>query len=296
MGINRNYLGVILIVFSAIFYGSASISVKLSVGYLNIWQTAMGRFLLGLVLIPFFSWQFKFDLMGKRRGWLLFRGVANTLSFLCLIMALNNIPLSIAHVLFYLWPAFACIMSPWVAGETIKKTEWLFVIMALMGMVLILWQHNSTEGLSIGHLSALCASFFAGLAVILLRPLGRENNAFTLYFYLCITGVIICSGPILFKGSPYLPVTTPGWLLLLAVASFAMTGQVCLNQGMKYLNAPKTGVLMMIEVLITVSFGVIVLGEPLAFRTICGACLILGSGVSLVLFPTRRTQRQKKGT
>ncbi|MFC1868658.1 DMT family transporter [Thermodesulfobacteriota bacterium] len=287
--INIKYLGGLLIVLSAIFYGSASISVKLSVGYLTLWQTAMGRFLLGLILIPFLAWGFKFDLMGKHRGLLLFRGIANTISFLCLIMALSKIPLSIAHVLFYLWPAFSCMMSPWVAGEPIKKVEWLFVIIALMGMVLILWQHSSTEGLSVGHLFALCASFFTGLAVILLRPLGRDNNAFTLYFYLCVAGVIICAGPILSKGSPCLPVSVNGWLLLMAVASFAMTGQVLLNQGMKFLNAPKAGVLMMIEVLITVSFGVIFLGESLALKTICGACLILGSGVALVLVPTRGT-------
>ena len=74
---------------------------------------------------------------------------------------------------------------------------------------------------------------------------------------------------------------------LAAVAVFSMAGQVILNQGMKYLNASKTGVLMMIEVLAAAAFGVFFLGEQFGLRLLCGSALILGSGVALILLPAR---------
>jgi len=56
---------------------------------------------------------------------------------------------------------------------------------------------------------------------------------------------------------------------------------------MKYLNAPKTGVLMMIEPVAATTFGTLYLAEPLNFRFICGAGLIFGCGLFLILLPMR---------
>ena len=125
------------------------------------------------------------------------------------------------------------------------------------------------------------------MAIILVRRLGRDNNPFTLYFYFCLVGGIICIGPLIGQDSSPLPVSTSGWFGLIAVAVFAMTAQILMNRGMKHINAPKTGVLMLMEVLIATFFGVFYLGEPLSIKILCGAGLILGCGVALILIPVK---------
>lgn len=77
------------------------------------------------------------------------------------------------------------------------------------------------------------------------------------------------------------------WMLLSAVAVFAMAGQVLMNHGMKYLPASKTGALMMIEVVVAGAFGALYLGEAFTLRFFLGAVLILSCGAALTALPAR---------
>jgi len=289
-------VGTVWVVLAALSYGVMQIFVKLSVPYLTVWQTAIGRFALGAIVIPILAWPLRRDLLGKRRWLLIGRGLAATVGFLLLIQAFKSIPLSVGMVLFYLWPVFACLLSSWIAGEPTTRREWKFVLGALAGTTLILWPDSAGPGVNIGHFLALGASFIGGLAVVLIRPLGRTNNPFTIYFYQCLAGGLFCLGPLLSQAHPIIPVTRAGWLGLIAVSAFAMAGQVFMNQGMKYLNASKTGVLMMLEVVVSATFGIIFLAEMFSMRLLLGAALILGCGVTLINLPMRRDPYVKTST
>lgn len=290
------WVGIVLMVFAAFFYGAMNISVKLGANHLTLWQTAIGRFALGAALVPILTWKLRLDLFGQQRWLLVIRGVSGAGAFLLIVQALKTIPLSVGMVLFYLWPVFSCLLSSWIAGEPTTKKEWPFVCGAVIGTVLILWPGREAAELDVGHFFALGASFLAGLAIILVRRLVRTNNPFTMYFYFCITGGLLCIRPLLAQGPPLLPASRVGWFGLIAVAIFAMAGQVLMNQGMKYLNAPKTGVLMMLEVLAAVAFGVVYLSEPLTVRLLCGSGLILGCGVVLIVLPMRSNHPPEAGS
>ena len=270
---------------ASLFYGATSISAKMSVSYLTIWQTAMGRFLLGALLIPFIACFFRLELLGQNRRLLFLRGIFATAAFLCIIQSFKTVPISVAMVLFYLWPVFSCLLSPWVAGESISLKEWPFVFGAVVGAVIILAPDSAGWNLNMGHFFALGSSFLGGLAIILIRRLGRTNNPFTIYFYFCITGAVICLVPLLSQGPALVPASGVAWSALIAVATFSMAAQVLMNQGMKHLNAAQTGALMMIEVLVAATFGVVYLGEPITLRLVCGSGLILGCGFALMVKP-----------
>lgn len=270
---------------ASLFYGATSISAKMSVSYLTIWQTAMGRFLLGTLLIPFIARFFRLELLGQNRRLLFLRGICATGAFLCIIQSFKTVPISVTIVLFYLWPVFSCLLSPWVAGESISWKEWPFVFGAIAGTAVILAPDSAGWDLNVGHFFALLSSFLGGLAIILIRRLGRTNNPFTIYFYFCVTGTILCLGPLLSQGTALVPASGTAWSALIAVAAFSMAAQVLMNQGMKHLNAAQTGALMMIEVLVASTFGVVYLGEPITIRLVCGSGLILGCGFALMVKP-----------
>lgn len=278
-------------VVAALSYGCMNICVKLSGPHLTIWQAGMGRFLLGVAVMPILARLFRLPRGARERRLLLMRGVSGTVSFLMLIQAMMMIPLSIAMVLFYLWPVFTCVLSAWVAGEPTPRREWPLVICALLGVAVILWPEQGGPGLSLGHFLALGSSFFAGHAVILIRRLRRSNDAFTIYHYYCLAGAVITAVPLLTQSAPLLPVSGAGWLLLSAVALFSMIAQVVMNEGMKYLDASRTGSLMMIEVITAAAFGALWLGEDLHPRFYVGAFLILGSGAVLMALPPRSGPR-----
>jgi drug/metabolite transporter (DMT)-like permease len=280
-------IGIALMVVAALFYGCMNICVKLSGSHLTIWQTGMARFLLGVALMPVLSRMLHLRQSAKELRLLLTRGVSGTIAFLLLIQAMMMIPLSIAMVLFYLWPAFTCLLSPWVAGEPTPKREWPLVVCALVGTAVILWPEKGGPGLSLGHFLALGSSAFAGHAVILIRRLRRSNDAFTIYYYYCVAGGLITAVPLLAQTGPILPDTNIGWLYLSAVAFFAMVAQVVMNEGMKYLDASRTGALMTIEIITAAAFGALWLGGTLTARFFIGSILILGSGAALMVMPRK---------
>lgn len=283
----HSLIGAAWMVVAALFYGSMNICLKQSGSHLTVWQTAMGRFVLGAAFAPVLIRLFRMQISGKERWLLLARGLSGTIGFLLFIQAMKMLPLSMTMVLFYLWPVFTCLLSSWIAGEPTRSKEWILVIGTLLGTATILWPDRAGQGLNPGYLLVLASSFFTGLAITLIRRLRRLNNPLTIYFYFCLTGALATLGPLFSQDRPLSPPTPKAWLLLCAIAVFAMLGQVFMNQGMKYLNASRTGVLMMIEVIVAGTFGAFWLGEVLSIRFLFGSALILACGATLMALPPK---------
>ena len=279
--------GLIWLCLAPLFYSALSVSAKLAGSHLSVWQISVGRFGLGLLVIPFIVKALGLSLWGQQRFLLTVRGLCGAVAFQLLVAAFQRIPLSIAMVLFYLYPAITAILSPWVTGEPTAKIAWPFICSAFIGISLILWPFEASVAFNLGHLFAVCSSFLCALTLLLVRRLGRENNIYTLFFYLCLTGTLASLGPLLMQELPILPVNTAAWLGLAAVAVFSMGAQLSINQALVRFPAPKVGVIMTVEVPLVACFGLLYLGEPLNWNFIAGTLLIFGSGTGLNLMPTR---------
>ena len=279
--------GLVWLCLAPLFYSALSVSAKLAGSHLSVWQISVGRFGLGLLVIPFIVKALGLRLWGRQRFLLAARGLCGAVAFLLLIAAFQRIPLSIAMVLFYLYPAITAILSPWVTGEPTAKIAWPFICSAFVGTSLILWPFETSVAFNLGHLFAVCSSFLCALTLLLVRRLGRENNIYTLFFYLCLTGTLAGLGPLLMQELPILPVNTAAWLGIAAVAIFSIGAQLSINQALVRIPAPKVSVIMTIEVPLVACFGVLYLGEPLSWNFIAGTLLIFCSGTGLNLIPVR---------
>jgi drug/metabolite transporter (DMT)-like permease len=141
--------------------------------------------------------------------------------------------------------------------------------------------------LNLGHLFAAIGSVLCALTLLLVRRLSRDNNIYTLFFYLCLTGTGAGLGPLLMQEALILPQQTAGWLGVAAVALFSIGAQLSINQALVRIPAPKVSVMMTVEVPLVAAFGVLYLGEPLGWKLIVGALLIFGSGIGLNLLPDK---------
>ena len=279
--------GLLWLCLAPLFYAALSISAKLSGAHLNVWQISVGRFGLGLLILPVIVRALGLSLWGQQRLLLTARGLCGAVAFLFLVAAFQKIPLSLAMVLFYLYPAFTAILSPWVTGEPTAGSAWPFVCGAIIGTSLILWPFEESAGFNVGHLFGLISSFLCALTVLLVRRLGRENNIYTLYFYLCLTGTLAGIGPLIMHEHPILPASSAAWIGIAAVSVFSIGAQLSINQALIRIPAPKVGVMMTVEVPLVACFGVLYLGEPLSWNFIVGTLFIFGSGTGLNLMPIR---------
>jgi drug/metabolite transporter (DMT)-like permease len=277
------------VILAPLFYSAMSASAKLAGTHLSVWQIGVGRFALGLLVVPIIVKVLGLSLWGQQRFLLTLRGLCGSVAFLLLVAAFQRIPLSLAMVLFYLYPAFTALLSPWVTGEPTPKIAWPFIGVAFMGTCLILWPHEASGALNWGHLFAVIASVLCALTLLLVRRLGRDNNIYTLFFYLCLTGTIAGLGPLLIQDSPLLPQQAAAWVGLFAVAVFSIGAQLSINQALIRIPAPKVSVMMTAEVPLVAGFGVLYLGEPLGWRLIVGALLIFSCGIGLNLLPAKST-------
>jgi drug/metabolite transporter (DMT)-like permease len=285
-------VGLIWVILAPLFYSAMSASAKLAGNHLSVWQIGVGRFALGLLLVPIIVKTLGLSLWGQQRFLLTLRGLCGSVAFLLLVESFQRIPLSLAMVLFYLYPALTALLSPAVTGEPTPKIAWPFIGGAFIGTCLILWPHEASQALNLGHLFAVMASLLCALTLLLVRRLGRENNIYTLFFYLCLTGTLAGLGPLLMQGAPLLPAYPSAWLGLAAVAVLSIGAQLSINQALIRIPAPKVSVMMTAEVPLVAAFGVLYLGEPSEWRLIVGAVLIFGSGVGLNILPSRSTYNE----
>ena len=229
-------------------------------------------------------------LWGQQRFFLALRGICGASAFLLMIAAFQLIPLSVAMVLFYLYPAITAIFSRWVTGERTAKAAWLFICDAFIGTTVILWPHESSGPLNRGHGFALIGAVLCAFTVLLVRRLGRHNNIYTLFFYLCLTGLLACTVPLLtqaFQGAALLPDNTAAWAGVTAVAVFSIVAQLSLNKALSCIQATKVSIIMTAEVPLLALFGVLYLGEPISWRLVVGSVLIFGCGIGLNLLPAK---------
>ena len=279
--------GLVWACLAPVFYAVMSASVKLAGGHLSVWQIGLGRFGLGLLVIPPIVKMLGLNLWGSHRVLLSVRGLCGSIAFLLLVASLQRIPLSVALIIFYLYPAFTALLSPWVTGEPASRTAWLLIGCAFAGIVLILSPSDASTGIDVGHLLAGIASVLCALTLLLVRRLGKTNNIYTLFFYLCLTGTLACVIPLIFQQAPIVPIGTAAWLGVAAVALFSIGAQLSINQALMSIATPKVSVMMTAEVPLVAAFGVIYLGEPVSWRLVAGALLIFGSGVGLSILPDK---------
>ena len=269
---------------ATVCYSTENAIVKIAAGNLTVWQIGFGRYLLGAVILFLLFRRSVPRLLGQERRLLIFQAVLSTFMYILFILSIQMLPLSLALILFFIFPAFTALFSPWICGERVSAVEWGAVAAAVSGTVIILWPAEMGSVLGWGYLVVLTGSVLAGVSNNLLRRLGATDSAATIYFYRCFIGAPICLPFLLLQPQPLVP--TPLSLVgLVVMASFALLGELSMNRSFKMVSSTRGGILLMSELVIGASFGIIFLGEPASPRLIAGAGLILGCGVVLTLRP-----------
>jgi len=212
-------------------------------------------------------------------------GVVFSLNNYTLNAAIGEVPVPLAILIFYLWPALTS-AAAWAIGK--ERFSWRSVcglVLAFVGVGLALnvdFTAAQARGVWLAVLSA-----FAWSTVFLLTSHyfhGRDTRPAT--FWMTLTAAVIFVVVIAATGGVELPSSAAGWTGILGLPFFYAFGMIGLFVAITTLGPVKTGFYMNFEPIATVILSAIVLGQYLAPIQLAGAALVI---VALFLFrPLRR--------
>jgi len=281
----RSIIGPLLMITAAIGFAVLDSLVKLLGPSYRIWDIAFYRWGIGFVLLV--------SIFGRKAGSLfktanlklmIIRSITGCIAFFSLIIAIRNIPISTAMVLFFSFPAFAALFSYLIFGDRIARGEIFCVIMALSGVAVLL--DFRLDGNFVGYIMGLISAVFAGITVNLIKLLREKNGPVVIYFYFCMLGALISLPG--YIADPTIPADGVEWLMAAGIAISSILAQILMNLGFKYCKSWEGGLFLTAEMVFTGFLGIVILQELISWRFWTGGSLILASAVIINLIKARQ--------
>jgi len=274
--------GSALIVYSALGFGLIPIfAVYAYAGGINVSTLLLVRFALAAPLLFAVAALRRRSLAPPRasRLGLVLVGVCYTLQSGTYFAAVRYIPISIATLILYSYPAFVCLLALMVEHARISGATAAALVLSLAGVVLVLG--SSFRGINLtGVLLALAASLVYSVYITVSNRLLRSLDPLPVTAFVCLFsasayalfGVTTGTLSFGFGGSTWLPI---GALIVVSTVGAI----VAFFGGLKRLGATRAALLSMIEPLFTIGFSFLLFQEVLTLRQAIGAVLILAGAV-----------------
>src|SRR5437588_592343 len=132
--------------------------------------------------------------------------------------------------------------------------------------------------LLVGALSAVAS----GVAVTAIRAARRSENSWSVYASFCLLGMFV-SMPL--GIAQWVTPNRIEWLWITATAILAMGAQLLMTFSLRWVDAMTVGVISQLAVLVSMTLGVLILGDHLSLASALGSALCIG-GVAGVTFVT----------
>lgn len=269
--------GPLFMLAAALLYTLLTLQVKLIGPAFSAWDIGFYRFAGGILVLVAVFGRHRNPFRGHNTRLLLLRGGTGSIAFICMVTAIQRLPISTALVIFYSFPAFSAVFSYFIYGERVGKLEIVCIVGVLAGVgVLFDFQPG---GEPFGQAMALLGGAFAGLTVTLIRTLREQNGPVIIYLYLCTMG--FCVTAPMFALQPTWPSTPMEWAMIPGIVFTSVTAQLLMNQGFFYCRGWEGGVFMSSEVIFTAIVGIAFLGDPASWRFWAGGIAVLASVVAL---------------
>lgn len=225
-------------------------------------------------------------------------GLLVALSSLALFQSYNYMEAGIASTLLFVYPIMVALIMAFVFKEKLALQTILCILLALGGIGLLYKSGDGTTlnltGVMLVMVSALSyAIYIVGVN----RPMLQNVATLKLTFYILLFGMTLFLVRVDFGKSLHIADTWYLWGNLLALAVFPTAiSFLCTTQAIQYIGSTPTAILGALEPLTAVFFGVVVFGESLTFRLVCGITMIVlavtliiaGSNVTTYLIRFRK--------
>jgi len=269
---------ILYMIISTFAFTLLNVTVKKLIHY-DTAQIVFFRSLGSLIFTSGFIIYYKLPLVGKNNKLLVLRSFVGLMSMSLFFMSLKYLNVGSAVTLRYLSPIFAAILAVIILREKIKPLQWLFFIVAFIGVIVL--KSSDIKINTIGLTLILSSAFFGGLVYIVINKIGNTEHPITVVNYFMIISTI--AGGILSVFNWKTPLDKD-WLPLLSLGVFGFFGQLYMTKAFQLTTVNIIAPLKYIEVIFTVIIGVLLFKEFYNVWSLLGIVLIISGLILNILY------------
>ncbi len=120
------------------FFAATTVAVRLATSGTDISgrTVAFARFFFGLLAVPAYVAWTRPDIKVRQTGFVVARAVTNAAAVLLVFSALRYTTVTNANMLNMSYPVFVFLLAPWVNRERTQRSHYLYLVLAMTGIVL----------------------------------------------------------------------------------------------------------------------------------------------------------------
>jgi len=245
-------------------------------------ELVLARSLVSFVISSYIIKYRGYPFFGVNKKWLLIRGISGTVALTIFFMTIQHLPFAVAAVIQYLAPIFTMLFTMLLIGDRIFRIQWLFVVFAFIGVVLISLQDviGSSDVISIEYLwlgLGILSASISGIAYTAIVKLKSTDHPINIVLYFPMVSIPFM---IIWCMFDYVHPVGIEWFFLLIIGIFTQFAQILLTKALHYGHASVIAPFQYLGIIYALLIGLFIFDERLNTIVYIGVLLIL-SGVLL---------------
>lgn len=275
--------GIIFMILAQICFVGAWSAVKHVGQRLPLFEVLFFRgFFSLIILLPATLWRAR-TLHVKSKKMVFLRSFFGYIAMILSFYAIINMEMGDAASLFNTLPIFVALLAPPLLREPFGRKQFIFIITAFAGILMIL---KPTSGIvQTMSVYALLAGFISSISMICIRKIHEKDSSWVIALYFTIF-TAIASAPMAI--ATYIPPTPTEWALLGFVGFMISLAQIFLTKAYKLGEAATIAPFNYTFVIGSYITGLMIFSEMPDAISIGGACVIVGSGIAIMLTAPKR--------
>ncbi len=205
---------------------------------------------------------------------------ANSVSLICYYLALTHIDVSVAHMIFSLYPVAALLFLA-MRGEHITRLSLVRLGLAILGVYLLIGPGGEVN--MVGVLLVLATATSYALHLTLSQWYLSEVASQTVALYVVTIMAVILSVVRLLQFEPWQPLPPVGWGIVLVTGLVStVLARLAMFAGIKNVGSGQAALLGPTETFLAILWAILFLGERLSPLQWVGGLLILSSALLAV--------------
>ncbi|PRY93370.1 drug/metabolite transporter (DMT)-like permease [Hasllibacter halocynthiae] len=222
------------------------------------------------------------------------RGVFGTSAMGLRFLALGLLPLYEVQAIGYATPLLVVVFAVLFAGERVRLTRSLAVLLGLAGVLIVAWPNlggmERSRAALVGTAAVLASAALAAMAQTMIRRLVEHEGTAAIVFWFAVSGVVLSA-----LTAPFGWIW-PGWWMATLLAVTGLVGgvaQIFLTASYRYADAGTVAPFDYTSLLWAIGIGMVLFDEAPDARTLAGAALVIGAGI-LVAVRERRLGLERR--
>jgi len=215
----------------------------------------------------------------------LIRGVLSVFMMITFAFALKELSLAKTYALFFIAPLLIAVFSIFMLGERVHRAQWLAIAIGFGGVLIVLRPDAGTGFGWAGTLAVLTTAVCYALSSVLVKIIGRTDSTPAMVFWMtCMLAI----GATTLALPGWQPIHEEHYLLILGIAITGAIGQWGITEAFKRAPAASVAPLEYSGLAWVIMIDFAVWSVVPSWRTLAGAAVIIGCGLYLLRFESRR--------